>query len=129
MRILILLLFTPIFSQAQVGKGALWPGCELEDSSYQLDCSGEKILDFILENQRIPKELDSSSIVQIRITIDTSGKVVRPKIIQSGGYKCDEEAMRVVKLMPKWVPGTDSEGHKIPIKYTIPIHFIVKNDD
>ncbi len=129
MKALAFLLFIPLFANSQVGKGALWPGCELEDSAYQLDCSGEKILDFILENQRVPQELDSSSIVQIRITIDTSGKVVRPKIIKSGGEKCDQEAMRIVNLMPKWVPGTDSEGHKIPIKYTIPIHFIVKNDD
>jgi protein TonB len=129
MRALAFLFFMPFFAFSQVGKGALWPGCELEDSTYQLDCSGEKMLDFILENQRIPKELDSSSIVQIRITIDTSGKVVRPKIIQSGGEKCDQEALRLVNSMPKWIPGTDSEGQKIPIKYTIPIHFIVKKDD
>lgn len=129
MKALAFLFFTPLFCLAQVGKGALWPSCELEDSAYQLDCSGEKMLDFILENQSVPSNLDSSTIVQIRITIDTSGKVVRPKIMQSAGEECDREAMRLVKIMPKWIPGTDSEGQKIPIKYTIPIHFIVKNDD
>jgi periplasmic protein TonB len=38
------------------------------------------------------------------------------------GFGCDEEAQRVVKLMPHWSPGRQS-GRAVSVKFTLPISF------
>jgi hypothetical protein len=38
------------------------------------------------------------------------------------GSGCDEEAVRVVSLMPKWMPGTN-EGKPVDVSFNLPIKF------
>ena len=38
------------------------------------------------------------------------------------GFGCDEEALRVLKEMPKWSPGIQN-GKKVPVKLILPIRF------
>ncbi|WP_291127821.1 energy transducer TonB, partial [Dysgonomonas sp. UBA7698] len=38
---------------------------------------------------------------------------------------CDKEAMRVIKSMPKWIPGKQS-GNPVQVYFTIPIVFKLK---
>lgn len=129
MKLFLLIGLLPFFGIAQLKQAALWSGCDLEDSVYRLDCSGEKFLDYVLENLQVPSDLKKDTVVQIKYTIDTLGNAVRINVIQSAGNKCDQEAIRLLKEMPKWIPGIDSDGNKIPVKYTIPIHFITKKED
>lgn len=57
---------------------------------------------FVKENLRYPKEALTNKIegkVFLRYDINHKGKVIAAKVIQSLGYGCDEEAVRLVKLM------------------------------
>ena len=47
-----------------------------------------------------------------------------PKLLVLNDPK-DNEAIRVIKEMPKWTPGKH-EGKKVSVKYTIPINFALK---
>ena len=38
------------------------------------------------------------------------------------GGGCNEEAVRVVKMMPNWIPGKQ-QGRQVPVAFTIPIKF------
>jgi periplasmic protein TonB len=38
------------------------------------------------------------------------------------------EAARVVKLMPKWIPGTQ-HGRNVRVWYTLPINFMPQNQN
>jgi protein TonB len=60
--------------------------------------------------------------VIVGFIIDKNGRVVNPKILKSLYPACDEEALRVVRLMPNWVPAK-SQGRAVSINFRIPIEF------
>lgn len=61
--------------------------------------------------------------VYVKFIVDTSGNVTNVTVIRSSKFKClDIEALRVVKLMPKWKPGK-SGGKKVPVYFHLPITF------
>lgn len=79
---------------------------------------------FIAEHLKYPekaKEAKISGTVTIRYSLDYRGKVVAAKVKQGLGYGCDEEAIRVVKLMRFSVP--QARKKKVRIHQDINIHF------
>lgn len=81
---------------------------------------------FISKNLKYPKSAMEEAIegtVLVRFFIDKEGNVINPKVIKDIGYGCGEEALRVVKKMPKWTPGT--LGDK-PIKVSMMLPFQFK---
>lgn len=84
------------------------------------------LLQFIEDNLRNP---DPEACVQGRVVvsfiIEKDGSVTNPKVERSLDPLFDQEALRVVGLMPKWMPAKYyGKGHRV--KYTLPIHFKVK---
>ena len=81
--------------------------------------------DFISHNVRYP-EVDMKKGVQGRVIIqfivDKSGKVRDPKILRSVSPTIDAEAIRVVNLLPDFVPGRQN-GEAVSVKYNLPISF------
>lgn len=81
---------------------------------------------FIQKNLNYPpmereKNHMGKSIVQF--VVDTSGLVSEAKIIKSSGYEAlDNEAIRVINLMPKWEPGYD-KGNKAKVLMNLPVVF------
>ena len=68
----------------------------------------QAMLDFIKANVVVPQEVKKSGItivVNVAFTVGIDGKLKDIKVIKLVGMGCDEEALRVVKLMPEWNPG------------------------
>lgn len=90
---------------------------------------GKKAMDaFIRENLKYPKAALKEKIegsVYVRFELNHQGKVVRAKNVSSLGYGCDEEAIRVVKLLKYVVP---KNPHRLKLKFNkkIQIHFKLK---
>jgi protein TonB len=64
--------------------------------------------EFIRDNLRYPDEAleqKVEGVVRARVTIDVAGKVVKVDVIKGLGYGCDEEAIRVLKLLVFKIPG------------------------
>ncbi|MBD2755003.1 energy transducer TonB [Spirosoma validum] len=83
---------------------------------------------YLQQNVTYPEAASQAQIsgrVFVSYVIDTVGHVTDVKILKGIGYGCDEEALRVVRAMPSWKPGTQS-GKAIPVRYNIPIRFPVK---
>lgn len=59
----------------------------------------------MIEPKSIKKKKKSGS-VKVKVLISASGKAIRPKIIESMGNKCDEEAIRLIRRMPRWKAAT-----------------------
>ncbi len=79
---------------------------------------------FISENLRYPKEALENKIqgtVYVRYDIDYKGKVTDAKVIKGIGFGCDEEAMRLAKLLEFEVPKT--RGVRVVFHNNIQIHF------
>ncbi|HTA61281.1 MAG TPA: TonB family protein [Bacteroidia bacterium] len=73
---------------------------------------------FLQKNLRYPAMALSENVsgrVVVNFIIDEEGRVEKATIISGVGYGCNEEALRVIKLMLKWKPGIK---HGKPVKAT-----------
>src|SRR2546428_5449159 len=72
------------------------------DYDKQYDGGTEAFMDLVVKNVRYPleaKENDRQGTVVIGFTLTKNGKRVDPKIKNSVGMGCDEEAMRIFNMM------------------------------
>jgi len=60
--------------------------------------------------------------VTVRFIVDKEGKIKYPKIIRGLGHYFDEEALRIVSIMPDWIPGRRN-GETVNVYYHLPIVF------
>lgn len=83
---------------------------------------------FIEANLRIPSEAKEAGIsakVFTSFYVETTGEITQVTVLKGFGYGCDEEAVRLVKSMPRWKPGkVYSKPHRV--KYILPISFETK---
>lgn len=63
-----------------------------------------------------------SGKVFVSFTVNTDGSITDVQVLKGLGFGTDEEAIRVVKSMPKWKPGKQS-GRAVRVKYNLPISF------
>ena len=80
---------------------------------------------FIADNLRYPKECQegaASGRVILGFTVNEDGSLSDIKVMRSLTPSLDEEAIRVVKSMPKWNPAKQN-GKAVKAKYTLPVVF------
>ena len=85
----------------------------------------QKLFEFIGNNVVYPQEAKDAGVegkVFVEFYIERDGTVCDAKVLRGIGYGCDEEALRVVGLMPKWYPGKQ-RGNAVRVRYTLPINF------
>lgn len=74
---------------------------------------GTKVLQkFVKRHKKYPKAAKENKIsgtVYISFVIDETGNISNAKILRGLGYGCDEEALRIILLMPKWIPAQTKE--------------------
>lgn len=83
------------------------------------------IFDYLAQHVRYPEEAEKNGIggmVYVQFVIDTTGKVVEPKVIKSVSPELDAEALRVVSEMPAWKPGMQ-RGKPVRVSFTVFINF------
>ena len=81
--------------------------------------------DFIEENLHYPKECAEKGLqgrVIIAFVVERNGTLTDIRVIKSVNPALDKEALRIVNLMPKWIPGRQSYK-TVRVKYIIPITF------
>lgn len=85
----------------------------------------EALMDFVGKNVKYPeeaKEKEISGRVFMSFVIEKDGSVSNVKVLRGIGGGCDEEAVRVIKGMPKWKPGIQ-KGKPVRVSYMMPINF------
>jgi protein TonB len=85
----------------------------------------QAMMKFVSENVQYPeeaKEKEISGRVLVGFIVEKDGSVNEVKIVRGIGGGCDEEAVRVVKAMPKWKPGKQ-DGKTVRVSYTMPFFF------
>jgi protein TonB len=84
-----------------------------------------KMYEYLGKNIKYPQIARESSIqgrVFVNFVVEPDGSVTNVKVLRGIGGGCDEEAMRVVKSMPKWKPGKQ-RGKAVRVSYTLPVVF------
>jgi len=60
--------------------------------------------------------------VYVQFVVEKDGSIANPKVLRDIGGGCGEEAIRVVRAMPKWNPGVQ-RTKKVRVQYTLPVNF------
>lgn len=89
------------------------------------------LFEYLSKNIKFPKSKEKED-VRVRVvttfTVDKDGSITDAKIVRSQGEAFDNEALRVINGMPKWIPGTQN-GKAVRVKYTLPITFSTTDSD
>ena len=109
-----------------VEKMPRFKGCEeVEDENQAFECTTLEFRKFLSKNIIYPKtarEANVEGVVYVYFVVDNEGNV-RNAIVKKGlGFGCDEEAVRVVNMLPKFAPGTQ-KGIPVDIPYNLPVPF------
>lgn len=86
----------------------------------------QKLMDFIIANTSIsrakPKAEHGNGMVLVQYYIAKDGSVKNVHIVKGMSPEIDMEAMRVIKMMPNWIPA-QRNGQNVCMKMTMPIRF------
>lgn len=83
---------------------------------------------FLKDNLTYPRravERLTSGTVVLQFVVEHDGTIGNIKILNPVGDGCTEEAMRVLKSMPKWKPGKN-KGEPVRVLYNLPVKFSIK---
>ncbi|WP_192579080.1 energy transducer TonB [Fibrisoma limi] len=94
---------------------------------------GQKALaNYLRQQVRYPKAAEQAGVrgrAFASFVIDTLGfvEISTIKILKGLGYGCDEEAVRMIRHMPRWTPATNS-GKVCAVRYNLPIYFPARQE-
>ncbi len=83
------------------------------------------MLKYIADNVNYPplaKENNIQGRVIVQFVVDENGRITNLKVARDIGWGCGEEALRVVKSMPRWKPGKQ-RNKAVRVQYALPIKF------
>ena len=85
-------------------------------------------LKYLRDNVKYPQMARESGIqgtVFLSFVIEPSGAVSNVKVLRGIGGGCDEEAVRVIKNMPKWSAG-EQRGQKVRVQFSMQVKFTLQ---
>jgi protein TonB len=85
----------------------------------------EGLRKFVAKNLKYPSQARRMAIegrVFVQCVIEKDGTVSNVRVIKGIGGGCDEEAVRVISMMPKWNPGKQ-RGHHVRVNMVFPLVF------
>ena len=87
------------------------------------------LMKYLQKNVQYPAAAQRANIggkVVLQFVVERDGSIGEVKIIKGVGWGCDEEAVRVVKSMPKWGPGKQN-GRAGRVWYTLPVAYTLQD--
>lgn len=90
----------------------------------------EAMMKYLVGAVKYPEEARKKGIqgpVYISFIVNEDGSISNVKCLRGIGGGCDEEAIRVVKAMPNWIPGTQ-KGKAVRVQFNLPIKFTLSNE-
>ncbi|MCF8244380.1 MAG: TonB family protein [Saprospiraceae bacterium] len=103
-----------------------FPGCEdISDKTEKKKCAETKMLQFIYSNIKYPpiaRENGVEGTVYVKFVVEKDGSITLPEVVRDIGAGCGDEALRVVKLMPKWQPGKQ-RGRAVRVQFNLPVKY------
>lgn len=104
-------------------------GFTIVDQNPEFPNGQAALFKFIDKNLIYPKIAWKNNIegtVYVSFTVNKSGLINNVQVKRGIGGGCNEEAVRIIKSMPRWKPGR-SNGIRVPTNYTLPVHFRLKD--
>ena len=106
------------------------PAVDAPDVQAEFPGGQQALMTWLSQNMHYPEEAveaNAQGRVLVGFIINQDGSIDEVKVVRSVHPALDEEAMRVVKSMPKWTPGK-KDGKIVRVSYTLPITFRMAED-
>ncbi len=97
-----------VYSSADVEQMPEFPGGNVEFGNY------------VQRHYKYPNVKFLKGRIFIEFVIDVDGSVQDIKVLRDLGFGTGEEAIRLMKNCPNWIPGTIN-GKKVRVRYSLPI--------
>lgn len=84
-----------------------------------------KLFNWLSANVKYPtiaEENGVQGIVIVSFVVERDGSITDVRVVKSVDPSLDKEAARVIKSMPRWIPGKQ-KGETVRVKYTVPVIF------
>ena len=88
----------------------------------------DSLMSYLSSQITYPKQAKKNGVegtVYAQFVVGLDGSISEVIVVRGIGYGCDDEAIKVLNSMPKWIPG-ENRGKKVRVKYTLPIKFTLK---
>ena len=85
----------------------------------------DKLFEYLYSNIKYPQVAKENGItgrVFLTFVVEKDGSIANPKVLRDIGGGCGQEALRVVKNMPKWSPGKQ-RGKPVRVQFNLPVVF------
>ena len=86
------------------------------------------LMQYLSSNIKYPVKAEEKKIqgrVVCTFVVERDGSITDVRVVNSVDPSLDKEAIRVVKSMPKWIPGR-ANGKPVRVKYTVPVTFRIQ---
>ena len=83
------------------------------------------LVKYLSKNIKYPSKYKKDKVngrVFVSFVVDKTGKVGQAKVVKSLNEECDKEAIRVISIMPNWIPG-EKDGSKVNVQFGLPVNF------
>lgn len=101
---------------------------DMPDKESMFPGGTKEMMKFISENTEYPEaalEAGDQGRVYIEFVVDKKGSIRNVTVLRGVSKELDEEAIRVVSSMPRWIPA-EYEDEKVSSKARIPISFMLR---
>ncbi|MFB6316943.1 energy transducer TonB [Saccharicrinis sp. FJH54] len=85
------------------------------------------MMKFLSDNIKYPTIAQENGIqgrVYVNFVVSKTGEISNIKVVRGVDPALDQEAIRVVKSMPKWEPG-EQRGKPVNVSFMLPINFVL----
>ncbi|WP_073280858.1 TonB family protein [Hymenobacter psychrotolerans] len=99
-----------VFEGGQVATQASFPG------------GGTALRDYLTDKLREPKVLKQEGLrgaVEVRFVVQADGRIGATEIVRPLCRSCDEEALRLVRDMPRWTPARNAAGQPVSVRQQV----------
>ena len=113
----------PVYSTAQ--EMPRFPGCEDLAGTPRQACANKKLLEYVRAELKYPEEAKAAKLegqAVIGFNVEKNGAVSKVEIIRDPGKGIGEEAARIVRSLPKFIPAKE-KGETVIVRYNLPIRF------
>ena len=86
------------------------------------------LLKYLGENLKLPEEYKERGMqgrLVIGFIVEKDGSLTDVKVLRPVDIDLDAEVLRLVKGMPKWIPGRHN-GQRVRVRYLLPIHICLQ---
>ena len=136
--ILLVIVIAPVRANAQDKKGNTTQtrkDTATDDKVYEVceqmpifEGGDAALLKYLRENLKYPDNTKDRGVqgrVVIGFIVEKDGSLTDVKVLRPVDIDLDAEVLRLVKGMPKWIPGRHN-GQRVRVKYLLPIHICLQ---